>query len=132
MSSRPGYVYIVLVTSSSDFRPPSSSNNPKHESPASKYTAIDNVLCDREQANIFAKEYFLRQYPDDNPENEDEASRIEKWGLWVPSRTTKCTIKRQAGLCAVKVVMMGKGVGGREEVLVEVVEEEILDAVESD
>ncbi|CAF9934849.1 MAG: hypothetical protein HETSPECPRED_009380 [Heterodermia speciosa] len=130
MSARPGLIYIVLATSSSDFHPPSS--DPAYQSPLFKSTTIENVFYDRNLANVLAKEYFIRQHPEDLDEdaNEDECGfptpRAAKWGIWVPSETTRCVITEKAGLCRIEVVV-GEGLA-REEFLVEVVEEEIPDA----
>ena len=81
---RPGLIYIVLATSSSDFYPYNSDR--EDQSPLSKHTTIENVFYDRKLANILAKEYFIRQHPEDLDEdaNEDECGyptpRAAKWG----------------------------------------------------
>ena len=122
MSSHPGHIHIVLVTTSSEFHPPRS--DPENQKPLLKSTKIDAVCYDREYANKIAKEYFSNDWPDDD-DSEDGANRADKWGIWVPSRTTKTVITRTNGLCKIEVVV-GEG-DARVEYLVEVVEEQILD-----
>ncbi|KAL8792515.1 MAG: hypothetical protein Q9195_004885 [Heterodermia aff. obscurata] len=130
MPPRPGHIYIVLATSSSNFHPPS--DDPEDQSPLTKSTTIENVFYDRKLANILAKEYFIRQHPEEIGEDAntdqfgDPTPRAAKWGIWVPSATTECVITDRAGLCRIEVVV-GEGLA-REEFLVEVVEEEIPDA----
>ena len=130
MAPRPTHIYIVLATSSLYFHP--NPDDTEELIPASKQTTIENVFYSRKTANLLAKEYFIRQHPEDLDEdaNEDEfghpTPRAAKWGIWVPSETTQCDISETDGLCRIAVVI-GEG-EVKEEYLVQVVREEVPDA----
>lgn len=129
MSSRPKYCYPVVITESSRFHP-----DPEDEEVIIalwKTTHIEQVVFSRDLANILAKEYFIRQHCESTSDsNEDDfgrpTPRARRWGIWVPSNTTKCTISEAEKRCRIEVIL-DSGLE-RTEFLVEVLREEICDA----
>ena len=129
MHPRPNYCFPVLVTQSSRFYP-----DPDDEDSSvalNKNTHIEQVVFDRGLANILAKEYFIRQHCEScSDSNEDDfgrpTPRARRWGIWVPSETTKCIISEVEKRCRIEVVL-GSG-SERTVFLVEVLREEICDA----
>lgn len=129
MPSRPGYCYPVIVTESSRFYP--DPEDQENTVALHKTTHIEQVVFSRDLANSLAKEYFIRQHCE-SVSDSDEAEfgyptpRARKWGICVPSSTTKCTISEVDTRCRIEVVL-GKSLE-RTEFLVEVLREEICDA----
>ena len=128
MYPRPQYCYPVVVTESSRFHPDPDDGD---ESVAIHKTHIEQIVYSRDFANALAKEYFIRQHCEsDTDSNEDEfgrpTPRAQKWGIWVPSHTTKCSISEVEKRCRIEVVL-GSGLD-RLVILVEVLREEICDA----
>ena len=129
MSSRPKYCYPVTITESSRFRP-----DPDDQDtflPLYKNKHIEELVFSRDLANALAKEYFIRQHGEsdwDSNENHfgQPTARARKWGIWVPSDTTKCTISEVERCCRIEVIL-GSGTD-RTEFLVEVLRKEISDA----
>ena len=126
---RPQYCYPVVVTESSQFHP--DPDDEENVIALRKATHIEQVVFSRNLANILAKEYFIRQHCESmSDSNEDDfggpSPRARKWGIWVPSNTTKCTISDKESCCRIEVVL-DSGLE-RTEFLVEVLREEVLDA----
>ena len=132
MNPRPQHCYPVIVTQSSRFHP--DPDDPEEFVALAKTTHIEQVVFSRDLANILAREYFIRQHCESvSDSNEDDfgrpTPRARKWGIWVPSNTTKCTISEVERRCRIEVVLDDAPDGQeRTEFLVEVLREEICDA----
>ena len=129
---RPQDCYLIIVTESSRFHP--DPDDEENIIPMRKNTTVEHVVFSRHLANTLAKEYFIRQHCEsDSDANEDDfgrpTPRAGKWGIWVPSNTTKCTISELDLCCKIEVILDDVEDGlGRIEFLVEVLREEVCDA----